>query len=1244
VTELVDGLELDERFGPHTVAVRVDGLPVLAERWDTVQPQLGETVCVDVFPAGGSDGAKAGGIVMIVIGIALIWTGFGGYLTTWGAGTALAGGTATGYAAVGIGIAAASALYAGVSSLLTPVPTLPFDGEIPTSNESPAITGTRNRMRLNGPIRRVFGQHRVFPDLGAKPYTEIIGEDQYLRMVLDVGYGPLDISELKVEETAFDTLGLEEGRDYVVHQGLDDDDEDYTLFYQEVDEDRTFSYPLEIPNDTAIVAGTADAHEGSIDFLFPAGLIHYDGDDGTPSTMTVVYTLEYRTAGSSDSWVQLTASDFRPPFNANVSIDSNDRVVIAAQLRGTMLRGIGWVYPTVGHWEVRVTLYSRSPSNGGDEINLANWVVLRTARPLPAQKIANLCQIELRIKSSDQFSGVLDSVNCVADALYPATNPAGGWYDTRTSADLSAGRLVKNRSHSLAFVEVLRGPGNAMPTPESQIDEDSLDAWQTMMDGMGRTFDGVLEAYRTVFDVLKDISGAGRAAFTVVDGRFGVVLNEQKTQIIDHYSHRNTYSFSTEKLFRERPHGTKVTFIDPGAGWQPNTITVYDDGYDEDTATRLSETKLWGITDPDQVYREGRFQLADYILRPRFVTVEVGLRALRVTRGDLVRCSFPVMAIGLIAGRLTDVVTSGGNMLGGTTDELMNFAGAAYAVRVQTRDGKTILGNVVADTGLRNVFTFVDPIPIPGVDPAAGDLFMFGEVAIETGEFIVYEVRHAPRLRAAISLIDHAPAIFTADELPIPPYDPGITNQIPPQIKSPAQPQIDTVWSDEGALQTLSDGTLVPRIALLWRFKNNDVPAAGFQAQIRRAAGSVWLDAGLYDPTLRTGFIGQPVEEGEAYDIRLRAYTTDSRVSGWAMVLNHTVVGQTTPPGPVTNLQRESATRISWEYKYPPLDHLGFRLKVAAGQSTDVNESTDVADGFTTETFIDPTKLFTTMSDFTLFVVAEDRRGYQSTAEAIYMDVGIPAPPNTVVSVAEATGWSGTKVNCTVTSGNLIQDGDTTIFWPAPKQVWRMWRGRLRLFVISPLFWKDGASTFWSGGYKAWSYETGWMVWASSVVDGMLYVDLDFVSGSMQNVTVEVNRRPNGGGSELGWVELQGSMLVSAHWDFKVRISGDENTIGVDLNDMVTAVGKEDTVEYVNDFYLSTGSGRITVQTPYLLVTSVLLTTRQSVNPVVPQLIDRGTPNDGLNPLTGGPLVEIRLTSNGNLAAGNVDVQLRGYT
>jgi hypothetical protein len=50
-----------------------------------------------------------------------------------------------------------------------------------------SLTGTSNQASPFGVIPCVVGSFRFFPPHAALPYTEISGDDQYLRMLLDLG-------------------------------------------------------------------------------------------------------------------------------------------------------------------------------------------------------------------------------------------------------------------------------------------------------------------------------------------------------------------------------------------------------------------------------------------------------------------------------------------------------------------------------------------------------------------------------------------------------------------------------------------------------------------------------------------------------------------------------------------------------------------------------------------------------------------------------------------------------------------------------------------------------------------------------------------------------------------------------------------------------------------------------------------------------------------------------------------------
>lgn len=71
-----------------------------------------------------------------------------------------------------------------------------------TLDEAFSLSGTTNRVKVNEPVPVLYGTHRVFPPLIARPFTEIVGDDQYLHLMFLMGYGPMVVDELKFGEVS----------------------------------------------------------------------------------------------------------------------------------------------------------------------------------------------------------------------------------------------------------------------------------------------------------------------------------------------------------------------------------------------------------------------------------------------------------------------------------------------------------------------------------------------------------------------------------------------------------------------------------------------------------------------------------------------------------------------------------------------------------------------------------------------------------------------------------------------------------------------------------------------------------------------------------------------------------------------------------------------------------------------------------------------------------------------------------
>lgn len=226
--------------------------------WHCARPNAGYRIFLSLEPGKKKKGggkAIFGLVLSIAVLAAAAWAGpaLVGALAPGltGFGATLLGGVVTGV------IGFAGKLLIGA---LIPAATAPKPGSIAGAGASQAdsptysIGGSQNAVQKYSPVPWVVGDFRFTPPFAALPYTEILGADQYLRLLFCFGYGPLDISEIKIGDTAieeYDDVEME------LRQGFPDD-APITLYSNQVIE-TPGGLSIEIKNDgirTPAVAAT----------------------------------------------------------------------------------------------------------------------------------------------------------------------------------------------------------------------------------------------------------------------------------------------------------------------------------------------------------------------------------------------------------------------------------------------------------------------------------------------------------------------------------------------------------------------------------------------------------------------------------------------------------------------------------------------------------------------------------------------------------------------------------------------------------------------------------------------------------------------------------------------------------------------------------------------------------------------------------------------------------------------------
>jgi hypothetical protein len=290
-----------EHLPRQALRVYLDGHEISRAKWPRVRPKAAARVIIRCIPLGGGGGKNP---LRTILSLAVM------------AASPVISSALTGVFGAGanfLGISAGRLITGGVNLLgrlainaLAPPGRPRFSGNI---KESPTlfIQGARNQALPFGRVPKALGQHRCVPPLGALPYTETAGNDQYIRMLFIWGYGPLRVSDLKIGETAiesFTDVEIETRHGYP-------DDAPLTLFTNSV-----IQNDLDVLLTQAgghVVRTTAeDAEEISVDITFQRGLVRFSGAQKVATSVQV--ELQYAPAGTDDwSLAADVYTDYRAP-------------------------------------------------------------------------------------------------------------------------------------------------------------------------------------------------------------------------------------------------------------------------------------------------------------------------------------------------------------------------------------------------------------------------------------------------------------------------------------------------------------------------------------------------------------------------------------------------------------------------------------------------------------------------------------------------------------------------------------------------------------------------------------------------------------------------------------------------------------------------------------------------------------------------------------------------------------------
>ncbi len=782
------------------VVVTLDGREIAPGDWSTI-PAPGSKVALVIRPAGGSVGRS---IALFAIAVAAAGTG-----QWW---------LAAGGSYFGATVAATSVAVLGSLAVNSLFPPPQLAGTDFRRSQNWSIDRIGNRLRPYDPIPLVLGRVRVFPPLCAQPRWSVGQGNQDVRLALCWGYGPLQVTDVKLGNTPISSLSN------IVHE-----------FWSG---DRRNGVP------TFTVYSKVASNE-SVDAQFPnadsSWIQRQTAPDATEAELIFVFTgmlrLGRRTGDRlfGNAWLQIETS----PAGLGQWTRVVDEVVRAKTVQPFRR---SFRFPVSGATDIRV----RRLKSGGQSVSQgehAQWLWLVSLKDEQPVATSGVAASVLLIEATDDVSGSIDQISGIVTSVLP------DWDGTQWVE-----RATRNPA-SLAL-HILRGADRS-PVPDTDIDWAAFEAWHDYCTANGLTCDLYVDWAATTDELLRIVASCGHAALVPLDGRWRPIIDQARSPVAV-FTPRNMAGFRLRRLLAEVPHALRIQFVDAARDYQRHEILVYRDGYGASNAQLFDTLELPGVTDATTAWRTGRRRLRELETRRDRVSFTAGIDHMAAAVGDVVLVSHHLVDRAIGYGRIVSVTTDvSGDVLSVDLDVSIEGyqTGVTYSATIRSVGGIATYALAASTSG--RTLDFSTPIPTASA-PAIDDLVIVGEASTATRDMIVMSVAPREDETAIVECVPYDTSVY-ASLTETPPSE--VT--APPVLLTPAPPLIRSITVSES-----SDGSVRAVVALEYPDTRPD-DATGVVIQWRaRDTGDEWSEVRVAT-TAQTVSLAD-LARGVVHDARVR--------------------------------------------------------------------------------------------------------------------------------------------------------------------------------------------------------------------------------------------------------------------------------------------------------------------------------------------------------------------------------------
>ena len=837
----------------------------------------------------------------------------------------------------------------------------PSDADLDTGpgqgSQARRLTGSRNSFALFQPMPRIYGTWKYFPPMAARTYTEVQGDQQFLRQALLWGYGPLDITDIQIGETAIASYDdVEVATETVAatpgplthYPGLVTDlsvgANILPVLISSIDPG-----PPRVVTWNGIGAWTTrttatDTVEIVAEFLFPRGLGRY-GTSGVFYECSFKIACEYRVSGSADAWVPLELSS-NPRLVSNKTRDAFFESFRKSGLTPDTYDVRFRREDTVEPGQYYLTKDGGTATLVSQRLDELQWVSLKSFQAGVPVEQPGAVVTSFRIKASDQLNGQVDTVSALVTSKLP-TVISGAYSST----------AVATSNPAWIALDILVGTANPKPRPTNKVDLDAFEDFAAFCTSEGFEFNHVFDyTGENVYEAVQQALRAGRGSMAMVGDTVTVIWDDTHTSPVQMFNRRNIRSWSKAKVYGEKVDALRVHFKNEDEAYRPDETIVYNTGQTAGTATSFETMELRGPTTADGCWKAARYEQLQAQYRPSVYKFGVDLEVLACRRGDMIRVQEPFQWSARVAAIHLD---GSGNVEAITLDESFAFVVGPlfYEISVRSDLGAFTDSLTYNPASLTNYVEVYGSHLAPG-SVQVGDLVALGPSGLggpagdQYKDLLVTSIRYENGLQAEIEAVDHAPGIFTtlAGETP-PAHTTSVTTPNGPLNYVPPAPRIIQIRRE---LSTAQDGTDVVS-AILTLTPGSTTPTASgttanYRVQYRLAVtwlGPIsipgqWVTMPLVPAD--SGLVRLPPFTGlDQFDVRVFALSPVSSASAPTLLTGLRIFGDAaTPTGltmepdlVTTTAGSYASAAFAWDENVDRLA-VSWRLKVAVDTEANI--------------------------------------------------------------------------------------------------------------------------------------------------------------------------------------------------------------------------------------------------------------------------------------------------------------------